>query len=109
MVERSEIWQDFFKDHQTNRALASSEVWQNYLQAEVARDEIRNQIALEKKIDDENEAMAALDSFREKIANNPALKAKFKKVLATLEERPGLKEKTDPAFLHGLSLIDFED
>jgi hypothetical protein len=105
----SEIWQDFFTDHQTKRALASSEVWQNYLQAEVARDEIREQMALEKKLDDENEAMAALDDFREKIAANPALKAKFKNVLATLEERPDLKERTDPAFLHGLSLIDFED
>lgn len=109
MVERSEIWQDFFKDNQTNRVLASSEVWQNYLQAEVARDQIREQMALEQKLDDENEAMTALDDFREKVASNPALKAKFKKVLATLEERPDLKEKTDPAFLHGLSLIDFED
>lgn len=104
-----EVYKEFFTDRQTQRVLNSSEVWRNYSQAELARDQIRAQRTEEERLDRENQLMADLEAFRQKVADNPELKGYLKKVAALLEEQPELREKVDPNFLHGLELLDLED
>lgn len=104
-----EVWKEFFTDHQTKRVMNSSEVWRNYSQAELARDRLRDKRALEEKLDSENQTLAELQEFREKVASNPKLKAYLKKVADQLEAHPELRTGVDPNFLRGLELLDFED
>jgi hypothetical protein len=104
-----EVWKDFFADNQTKRVLDSSEVWRNYSQAELVREQLREVNAANKTIDNENQLMATLDEFRQKIAENPALKAELKKASDILEQHPELKEKVDQNFINGLELLDLGD
>lgn len=104
-----EVYKDFFTDHQTRRVMDSSEVWRNYSQAEMARDVVRQKRAAEETLDRENQLMAQVDEFRQKVASNPELKAYFKKVKATLEAHPELISKVDPNFVAGIELLDLED
>jgi hypothetical protein len=104
-----EVWKDFFDDTQTRRAMESSEVWRNYSQAELARDQLRKASAISTVLDNENQVMADIDAFRQKVADNPALKAYLKKAAGVLKDHPELKEKVDPNFLNGLELLDLED
>lgn len=104
-----EVWKDFFKDQQTERAFNNSEVWRNYSRAEIERDMLREKRAAESIIDKENNIMESVEQFRLKVSNDPILKAKLKKVAELLEQQPELKAKTDPNFVKGLSLIDFEE
>ena len=104
-----EVWKDFFTDKQTARVMNSSEVWRNYSRDELARDALRERRAAEAKIDEENNLMASLEEFKQKVASDPKLKAELKKALATLKEHPELKSKVDPNFLNGLALLDLED
>lgn len=104
-----EAWKDFFTDHQTTRALNSSEVWRNYYQAEMARESLREKRALEEKLDSENRTLSELEGFRDKVASDPKLKNYLKKVISELERNPELKNGVDPSFLLGLELLDLED
>jgi hypothetical protein len=104
-----EVYKDFFTDHQTNRVMESSEVWRNYSRSELARDDIRQKRAMDENLDKENKLMAQVEEFRQKIANNPELKAYFKKVKATLDAHPELISKVDPNFIKGIELLDLED
>lgn len=104
-----EVYKDFFTDHQTRRVLDSSEVWRNYSRAEIARDEIRQKIATEERFDKENQLMAQIEEFRQKVASNPELKAYFKKAKAALEAHPELIAKVDPNFVAGIEMLDLED
>ena len=104
-----EIYKEFFRDRQTERVLNSSEVWRNYSQLELAHDAIREKNAMVQKLDDENEVLAGIEDFRQKVASNPKLKAYFQKVSKLLEEQPELRAKVDPTFLKGLELLDLED
>jgi hypothetical protein len=104
-----EVYKEFFTDRQTQRVLNSSEVWRNYSQAEIARDVIRTKRAEEERLDRENQLMADVEAFRQKVADNPKLKAYLQKVASLLEEQPELREKVDPNFLHGLELLDLKD
>jgi hypothetical protein len=104
-----EVYKEFFTDRQTQRVLDSSEVWRNYSQAELARDEIREKRALEAKLDSENEILDEIEEFREKVASNPALRAHLKRAAEALKAHPELVAKVDPNFLKGLSLLDLED
>jgi ADP-dependent phosphofructokinase/glucokinase len=103
-----DVYKEFFTDHQTNRVLNTSEVWRNYSQAEMARDVIRQKRAVEEKLDQEHEILSGVEQFRQKVANDPALKEYFKKAAAVLKQHPELKDKVDPNFLNGLSLLDLE-
>jgi hypothetical protein len=104
-----EVYKEFFTDRQTERVLNSSEVWRNYSQAELARDVLREKRALEAKLDQENQVLADIETFRQKVASNPKLKAYLKKVADLLEQQPELKAKVDPSFLQGLELLNLED
>ena len=104
-----EVYKEFFTDRQTERVLNSSEVWRNYSKAELARDEIRTERALKSKLDEENQLMADVEAFREKVASDPKLKAYLQKVATLLVEQPELKAKVDPNFLKGLELLDLKD
>jgi hypothetical protein len=53
--------------------------------------------------------MADVEAFRQKVANDPKLKAYLKKVANLLEQQPELKAKVDPNFIKGLELLDLED
>lgn len=104
-----EVYKEFFTDRQTQRVLNSSEVWRNYSKAELARDEIRAERALTAKLDEENQLMADVEAFREKVAGDPKLKAYLQKVANLLVEQPELRAKVDPNFLKGLELLDLKD
>ncbi|MFA5759157.1 MAG: hypothetical protein WC942_07375 [Clostridia bacterium] len=104
-----EVYKEFFADRQTKRALDSSEVWRNYSNAELDHDVIREKVALEAKLDEENAIFAEIEGFRKKVSNNPKLKSYFKKVSLLLQEHPELKQQVDPAFIKGIELLDFED
>jgi len=104
-----EVYKEFFTDRQTQRALNSSEVWRNYSQAELARDVLRTNRAEEERLDQENQLIANVEAFRQKVASNPKLKAYLKKVADLLEQQPELKAKVDPNFIQGLELLDLED
>lgn len=103
-----DIYTEFFTDRQTQRVLESSEVWRNYSQAEIARDEIRQKRAFEQRLDEENRILEGVEEFRQKVASNPGLKAYFKKAAAVLKQHPELKQKVDPNFLQGLRLLDLD-
>jgi len=104
-----EVWKDFFDDTQTRRAMNSSEVWRNYSQAELAREQLQKANAVTAALDHENQVMADIDAFRQKVASNPALKTYLKKAAEVLKLHPELKEKVDANFLNGLELLDLED
>jgi hypothetical protein len=104
-----EVWKDFFDDTQTKRAMNSSEVWRNYSQAELAREQLQKANSVNAALDHENQVLADIAIFREKVANNPSLKAYLKKAAGVLKEHPELKEKVDQNFLNGLALLDLED
>jgi hypothetical protein len=104
-----EVWKDFFDDTQTKRVMDSSEVWRNYSQAELAREQLQKANAVTAVLDHENQVMADIAAFREKVASDPALKAYLKKAADVLKQHPELKEKVDPNFLNGLDLLDLED
>lgn len=104
-----EVWKDFFDDTQTRRVMNSSEVWRNYSQAELAREQLQKANAVAKTLDHENQVMAEIAAFREKVAGDPALKAYLKKAAEVLKQHPELKEKVDQNFLNGLELLDLED
>lgn len=104
-----EVWKDFFDDDQTRRVMNSSEVWRNYVQAELAREELQKANAVKRALDDENLLMADVEAFRQKVASNPALKAYLKRAQDVLKQHPELKERVDPNFLTGLELLDLED
>jgi len=104
-----DIYDYLLKDHQTVRALESSEVWRNYSRAEMARDQQKEKCAIEAKLDEENQLLKAIDDFRAKIATNPKLKDKLQKAAKALEEYPELRDKVDPNFINGLNLLDFEE
>jgi DNA repair protein RadC len=104
-----EVWKDFFDDDQTRRVMNSSEVWRNYVQSELAREELQKANAVKRALDNENQLMADVEAFRQKVASNPALKAYLKKAQDVLKQHPELKEKVDPNFLTGLELLDLED
>ena len=87
----------------------SSEVWRNYSQAELEREQRQKASAVVETLDNENQVMAEIDAFRQKVASNPALKAYLKKAAGMLKEHPELKEKVDSDFLNGLDLLDLED
>ena len=104
-----DVYKEFFADRQTERVLNSSEVWRNYSQAELARDQIRQKKAVEDQLERENQLMADVEAFRQKVATNPELKDYLKKVATVLQQQPELKAKVDPNFLKGLELLDLED
>ena len=104
-----QVWKDFFDDDQTRRVMNSSEVWRNYSQAELAREQLQKANAVAATLDHENKVMADIETFRAKVANDPALKAKLKKAADVLKEHPELEEKVDQNFLNGLKLLDLED
>lgn len=104
-----EVWKDFFDDTQTKRVMDSSEVWRNYSQAELAREQLQKANAVTAVLDHENQVMADVVAFREKVASDPALKAYLKKAADVLKQHPELKEKVDLNFLNGLDLLDLED
>jgi len=60
-----EIWKDFFADNQTKRVLDSSEVWRNYSQSELAREQFKKANTISESIDRENQIMSDIDSFRQ--------------------------------------------
>jgi hypothetical protein len=104
-----QVWKDFFDDDQTRRVMNSSEVWRNYSQAELAREQLQKVNAVTAALDHENQVMADIEAFREKVASDPALKAYLKKAADAIKQYPELKEKVDPNFLNGLALLDLED
>ena len=104
-----EIWKDFFADNQTKRVLDSSEVWRNYSQSELAREQFKKANTISESIDRENQIMSDIDSFRQKVEKNPELKAYLKRAAEALVQHPELKEKVDPNFLNGLELLDLKD
>lgn len=103
-----EVYKEFFRDRQTERALNDSEVWGIYSRYEMANDLAREKRAMEEKLDRENEVFDSVDKFRQKVANDPKLKAYFQKVAALLERQPELRAKVDPNFLAGLELLDLD-
>ena len=104
-----EVYQDFFTDHQTKRVLDSSEVWQNYSQAELARDQIRQKRALEESLDTENAVLAGVQQLRMVVESNPKLKANLKRASLYLKAHPEEMAKVDPNFINGLSLLNLSD
>lgn len=103
-----EVYKEFFRDRQTERAFADSDVWKIYSKYEMANDHVREKRAVEEKLDRENELMEAVEEFRAKVAGNPDLKAYFQKVAVLLQQQPELKDKVDPSFLQGLELLDLD-
>jgi hypothetical protein len=106
---KDEVWKDFFDDSQTRRVMNSSEVWRNYSQAELEREQIQKAQAVTAALDYENKVFADVEEFRQKVANDLALKTYLMKASAALKQYPELKEKVDPNFLNGLDLLDLED
>ena len=104
-----EVYQEFFTDHQTQRVLDSSEVWQNYSRAELARDQLRQKRALEEKLDQENAVLAGVQQLRTAVEANPKLKAHLKRAALFLKAHPEAKAKVDPNFINGLSLLNLAD
>jgi hypothetical protein len=104
-----EVWKDFFDDTQTRRVMNNSEVWRNYAQAELAREQLKKANNISAQLDQENQIMADIAAFREKVAGDPALKAYLKKAADVLKQHPELKEKVDQNFLNGLELLDLKD
>ena len=104
-----QVWKDFFDDDQTRRVMNSSEVWRNYSQAELVREQLQKANAVAAALDHENKVMADIEAFRQKVASEPALKAYLKKAVGALKEHPELEEKVDQNFLNGLKLLDLED
>jgi hypothetical protein len=106
---RDEVWKEFFIDHDTERAFASSEVFQNYARAELAREEMRKASAIKQKLDEESELLDQLEAFKEKIASDPVLKLRFLKAKAALEANPELIKQVDPNFINGLKILNLLD
>jgi hypothetical protein len=104
-----EIWKDFFIDYQTQQALNSSEVWRNYVNAELAREELRTKNAVSKNLETENILLDEIENFRQHVEANPVLKNMFKKASDILKQYPDLKNRVDPNFIKGLELLDLED
>jgi hypothetical protein len=104
-----EVYREFFRDRQTERVLESSEVWRNYKNAELTRDGIRHERALKEKLDAETRLLNEVEDFRQKVAENPKLKAYLQKCAAVLKQQPELRTQVDPNFLKGLDLLDLED
>lgn len=104
-----EAWKNFFDDDQTRRVLNSSEVWRNYVQAELERESLKKANTMQVILDRENQLMADVDAFRQKVADNPALKSYLKRAADVLKQHPELKERVDQNFLNGLELLDLED
>jgi CRISPR/Cas system-associated protein Cas5 (RAMP superfamily) len=104
-----EIYNEFFADHQTERALDSSEVWKSYFKNELRRDELRKRASLKEKIDEENKVLSDLEEFRQQVEASPKLKQMLKNAATMLEQHPELKEKVDANFLNGLAMLDLKD
>lgn len=104
-----EIWETFFSTEQDNKIMDSSEVWRNYAQAELTREASIEKKAIENKLDEENKVMNEVEQFRQRVANDPILRAKLKKIADAIDANPELMEKVDPDFLNGLSLVSFEE
>jgi hypothetical protein len=106
---KDEIWKEFFKDSQTERAMNSSEVWKNYASSELKRDQLKREAQLERKLDEENAMYEQIEIFRKAVDSSPQLKEYFRKAAKALEANPELVSKVDPNFIRGLSLLDFEE
>jgi hypothetical protein len=104
-----EIWETFFSTEQDNKIMDSSEVWRNYAQAELSRESALEKKAFENKLDEENRIMSEVEQFRQRVASDPVLRAKLKKVADVIDANPEFMDKVDPDFLNGLSLISFEE
>lgn len=103
-------------DEMTWKACMSSEIFREYLTAELDReaDELRCAEAakkgeLERKIKADQETWQELAEFRKKVAESPALKAKLRQAKAYLAEHPEMVEKVDAGFIRGLKLLDLSD
>jgi len=99
------IFKDFFKDTQTQKALDSSEVFREYIKAELERE--KNDKV--QRVEDENNIWKDLNDFKQKVASNKELKEKLKKAQAFLKENPEEAKKVDPDFILGLELLELED
>ena len=61
--------------------------------------------ALENKLDEDFEAMKAVEQFNQKVASNPKLKMKLKQARDYLESHPEAAVNVDPKFIQGLQLL----
>lgn len=104
-----DIYEDFFKDHQTERALEASEVWQDYFNSETKRDQEKEKEALANKLEEENLIMKELEEFRYIVNSNEKLKTQLKLAAKFIKDYPEMKEKVNANFLNGLELLDLED
>jgi hypothetical protein len=102
-------WRNFYKDHETEKALNSSEVYRNYIQAALEQEKQSKTDALEDKLDEDYDTLQAVEQFNMKILENPKLKAKFKQARDYLETHPEVVSKVDPSFIKGLKLLDLEE
>jgi hypothetical protein len=104
-----EVWKEFFTDHQTARALDSSEVFREYARAELARDELRKRAQAQNSMDARIQELNEIEEMNRKVASDPALKAKLRQARDYLEEHPEAVAGVDQNFVRGLSLLDLED
>jgi hypothetical protein len=107
-----EAWkQFFFEDNETKRALASSEVYRNYISAETQREALRNDPVrkAEKKLNEELKINAELEEFQKKVNASPILRARLQIAKEALRKNPELVKTTDPNFVKGLNLLNLGD
>ncbi len=115
MAKDDLLIRNYLADNMTRRAFNESEVFREYVKAEMARDAYNKKAealqalsAEERGIDEENQVLDQLDAFRKKVAENPALARKLKMAKEALEAHPELVEKVDPRFIDGIKLLDLE-
>ena len=97
------------------QAAMDSEVFRNYMAAELRREaeeEVNKPTPaqrMDNEIDEMDRALTAMDKFEEQIRKHPELLAKFKQAKAFLINNPDAHENVDSNFIKGLMMLDLEE
>ncbi len=102
-------------DDQDWKAAISSEVFRNYVMAELQKEAVEeaNKETPEQKLERDtvemDNALTAMDKFESQIKRSPQLLARFKAAKEALLANPELLNKVDPNFVQGIMMLDLPD
>ena len=102
-------------DDQDWKAIISSEVFRNYVVAQLQKEAAEEaskpapEQLLEQETDEMDQALTAMDEFEAQIKKSPQLLDTFKKAKAALLARPELLGKVDPNFVKGIMMLDLPE
>jgi hypothetical protein len=102
-------------DDQDWKAAISSEVFRNYVMAQLQQEVVEeaNRETEEQKLEREtaemDQALTAMEQLEQRIKRSPQLMARFRIAKAALLNHPELADKVDPNFVKGIMMLDLPE